>query len=224
MQTRFLSSFFILILLFLLQGNINSKNLNAKSKPEQEIFSFTVVYLYYDNPHDMDYYDQNVTLFRTKYLGDYSIKKMVVNGVEIKKPSNRYYFEKELVYYNISFIIDISRSTQLKRMFYSIDELYYISFTEKFDTSNIESMDEMFEGCWNLKSVNLGNINTPKLKSIKGMFSMNFDLISINFGKLDTSKVETTERLFESCYDLVKIDISNLSLNNIKNMSNMFRE
>ena len=105
MQTRFLSSFFILILLFLLQGNTNSKNLNNKSKREQEIFSFTAVYLYYDNPHDMDYYDQNVTLFHTKYLGDYSIKKMVVNGVEIKKPSNRYYFEKVLVYYKTVYLL-----------------------------------------------------------------------------------------------------------------------
>ena len=170
MQVKFLPLSFPFILLLIVQSRTYSLNLYSKANKlhkEPEEFSFTATYLFYDSPFDMDIADPNVTLFRTEYLGDFSIKKMVVNGVEIEKPANFYYFEKELVYYNISFVIDISRCTSLKRMFYDIDELIEIKFTDNFDTSNIEIMDEMFLLDENLLTVDFGNINTINLKSIK---------------------------------------------------------
>ena len=146
MQVKFLSTFLSLILLFhILNFSYSLKlSFNANIPQSQSTsFSFSAIYEFYDSPFDMDIADPNVTLFNPEYLGDYVIKKMVVNGKEIKNPKNYYYFEKEGEYYYISFLLDISKSTSLKRMFYDIDELIEINITEALNTSNIETMEEM---------------------------------------------------------------------------------
>jgi len=76
---------------------------------------------------------------------------------------------------------------------------------EQSNSLNIESMEEMFSFCINLRSVNFGNIKTPKLKSIKNIFKHNEALTDINFGNLDTSKVITTHGMFYSCYSIKKL-------------------
>ena len=212
MQSKFLSPFLTLLLLFLLVDSSHSMNLYNKASKSQDFeeFSFSAIYIQYDSPFDMFDPDPNVTLFRTDYLGDFKIKKMVINGKEVKDPSNYYYFEKLFEKYYISFVIDISRSTSLKRMFYYIDELEEIKFTNKFDTSNIETMEEMFYLAEELKSVDFGDINTKNLKSIKRLFAQDERLTKVNFGKMDTSKVTTTDGMFYLCSRIEKIDISKL--------------
>ena len=225
MQVKFLSTFLSLILVLHVLNFSYSIKLPFKATiPQFETtsFSFSAIYEFNDSPFDMDVADPNVTLFNPEYLGDYVIKKMVVNGKEIKKPTNYYYFEKEGEYYYISFLLDISKSTSLKRMFSNIDELIEINITEAFETSNIETIEEMFYNNENLRSVNFGNINTKNVKSMKRMFALNRGLTSIKFGKFDTSKVETMHAMFEHCLKLEKIDISNFELSNNKDMSFMF--
>ena len=147
----------------------------------------------------MDLPEPNVVLFRTENLGNFNIKKMIVNGLEIKEPKNIFYFEEEGVKMNISFSLTLPKTAiSFKKLFYDIRELYYIKIIQEDQSKslNVESMEEMFSFCTNLRSINFGNVKISELKSLKNIFKDNEALIDINFGNLDTSKVETTHGMF----------------------------
>ena len=52
----------------------------------------------------------------------------------------------------------------IKRKVVSID-------LSKFDSSNLENINYMFDGCSSLKSINFLNFNTDKIKSLESLFS-----------------------------------------------------
>ena len=87
MQEKFLSTFLSLILVLHVLNFSYSIKLPFKATIphfETTSFSFSAIYEFNDSPFDMDLADPNVTLFNPEYLGDYVIKKMVVNGKEKK--------------------------------------------------------------------------------------------------------------------------------------------
>ena len=61
-------------------------------------------------------------------------------------------------------LIDISNSNSINYMFYKINNLISISFTDKFDTSNIEYMSSTFSFCTSLIDINLKVFKTNNTK------------------------------------------------------------
>ena len=79
----------------------------------------------------------------------------------------------------------------------------------------------MFEGCHNLISINLSNLeSTPD--SISDMFRNCYSLEHLEMPKLIVDKIESTGHLFENCYSLKSINI-NFSMKSARYLNSMFK-
>ena len=82
----------------------------------------------------------------------------------------------------------------------------------------VNSLDEMFESCKNLKNVNFNSIIMPYIESTSYMFYGCSNLIWIDFGKIDLSNVDISNmnNMFKGCNNLKHIMISDELTNNYK--------
>ena len=132
-------------------------------------------------------------------------------------------------------------------MFTSFKNLVNINFNNNFNTSKVESMEDMFSWCSSLTSLDLSSFNTSKVRYMGDMFHyckslMNLDLSSFNtsnvtkmFGMFDgcssltsldlssfnTSKV-TAIGMFKGCSSLTSLDLSSFNTSKVTNMTGMF--
>ena len=105
-----------------------------------------------------------------------------------------------------------------------------IDFNYCINTANVKKMDDMFEGCNALKSLDLSSFNTSEVESMSNMF-LSSGLESITFGNsFVTSNVTNMMSMFDRCTNLTTINFSgfntpnviNFDTSNVTNMSNMF--
>ena len=85
----------------------------------------------------------------------------------------------------------------------------------KFDSSNIEDINSMFNGCSSLKSINFLNFNTVKIKSMDSVFYGCSSLEELDLSSFDTSNVSFFHRLFEKCSSLKKLDLSHFDTSKV---------
>ena len=57
-------------------------------------------------------------------------------------------------------------------------------------------MNNLFEQCWSLTTLDLSNFNTQNLKYMKGMFINCWSLKSVDLSSFDVSLVEDLEKTF----------------------------
>ncbi|MBQ6527917.1 MAG: BspA family leucine-rich repeat surface protein [Clostridia bacterium] len=92
-----------------------------------------------------------------------------------------------------------------------------------FDASGTSNMHGMFEGCYELSSLTMGNLNTDSVTDMGRMFSSCSSLTSIDLSSLNTAHVTDMSSMFNGCSDLVTLDLSSLNTANVTNMGGMFR-
>ena len=80
----------------------------------------------------------------------------------------------------------------------------------------------LFDGCNNLRYVDLEKLDTSKVKSMNSMFLGCKRLTDIDWGSIDTSQVESFFRMFEGCESLTSLDLSGFKTSNVTNMRWMF--
>ena len=90
------------------------------------------------------------------------------------------------------------------------------------DTSNVTSMQEMFDGCSSLTSLDLSSLDTSKVTSMSGMFNGCSSLTSLDLSNFNTSNVTDMHFMFYGCSKLTSLDLSSFDTSNVTNMSNMF--
>ena len=72
-----------------------------------------------------------------------------------------------------------------------------------FDTSNVSSMECMFNQCHKLKEIKgINCLQTFNIKNMGNMFQGCYELESLNLINFDTSKVLNMEFMFALCYKL----------------------
>ena len=72
-----------------------------------------------------------------------------------------------------------------------------------FKVTNVENM---FENCSSLKSLDLSRLNSDKVPDMNHMFSSCYELESLTFNSnFDTSKVTNMEYMFYNCHNLKTI-------------------
>ena len=91
-----------------------------------------------------------------------------------------------------------------------------IVYLPKIDTSNVTSMNSMFQKCYSLVAIPL--LDTSNVTSMNQMFFYCYSLVSIP--ELDTSNVTDMNSMFRNCYSLVSIP--QLDTSNVTTMNNMF--
>ena len=93
---------------------------------------------------------------------------------------------------------------------------------ENLDTSNVESMSDMFNGCKELTSLNLANVDTSNVTNMVRVFSKCSKLVLQELINLDTSNVTDMTSMFYGCDALTKLDLSTFNTSNVTNMGMMF--
>ena len=84
-----------------------------------------------------------------------------------------------------------------------------------FDTSNVVSMNGMFEYCSSLTKLDLGSFDTSNVTSMERMFHGCTSLTELNLGSFDTSDVTSIGGMFYDCSSLTELDLSSFDMSNV---------
>ena len=104
---------------------------------------------------------------------------------------------------------------------YSGEDLAYE--LENIDFSNITTFSSMFDGCKNVKNIDLSNHNIPAVTTVGNAFYNCEKLLELKFGAFDSSKITAMNSTFKNCYLLKRIDLSSwTSTKKITNMDSTF--
>ena len=142
--------------------------------------------------------------------------------------------------------MDTKNVTNMSYMFAHNHQLQTI--TQDFNTSNVTTMEAMFQACTILTTVDVSKWNTSKVTTMSYMFGDsnkldNIDvsnwntskvtnmyalfwstgITSIDVSKWNTSRVTNMQCLFGQCYYLKSIDVSSFDTRNVTTMGGMFR-
>ena len=112
--------------------------------------------------------------------------------------------------------------TSLSGFFNGCETLETISGLEYLNTANVEYMDNMFNGCSALKSLDLTKFNTANVEYMYNMFYGCSALTSLDLTKFNTAKVTYMNNMFEGCSALKSLDLTNFNTAKVTDMSFMF--
>lgn len=117
-------------------------------------------------------------------------------------------------------------------LFMDFREVEEISFNDAFDTSEVISMSNMFQGCKNLTELDLSCFDTSCVVNMSGMFSNCSRLYSLDLSSFNTSAVTGSSevalvggfnRMFMNCSRLNDLDLSSFDTSNAVVMTAMFQ-
>ena len=114
--------------------------------------------------------------------------------------------------------------TIMSQFFYMMYDLTNIEGLERFDTSKITDMSNMFGHCRSLTSLDLSNFNTSKVRDLSYMFNNCSSLTSLDLTSFDTHNVTEMENMFKNCTNLTEIKVSRSKwvINDNCNTTDMF--
>ena len=114
-------------------------------------------------------------------------------------------------------IIDISS------IFSNCEKLETLILPNNEMASNIQDYSYMFQGCLQLKEIDLSNIDFVNAKKLLHMFYECKNLKHIDFYTSEkATKIESIQMMFLYCENLISIDLSNFSFTKVKSLSAMF--
>ena len=118
-----------------------------------------------------------------------------------------------------------ARPTSTASWFADMGNLVTINgMAENLNTSEVTSMDRMFNRCTSLASIDLSGFDTKKLEDTYGMFSSCESLEELDLTSFDTQSLKDTEGMFRYCSLLRSIYINTMTwdMSGVTNSKNMF--
>ena len=104
----------------------------------------------------------------------------------------------------------------------NVKKIISVDFTN-FNSSKVEEVISMFEGCTSIEEINFNNFQTSgKIKDMSNMFYDCSSLKEIDLSRLVIPFVEKMEQIFANCNSLKFLDLSNLNLGKLNNANSMF--
>ena len=80
----------------------------------------------------------------------------------------------------------------------------------------------MFNGCKNLRNLNIPNFDTSKVKDMQSMFSGCKSLESLNLNHFNTKNVQYMNEMFKDCENLRELNMSQSTSDSLSSMYRMF--
>ena len=117
--------------------------------------------------------------------------------------------------------LDTSNITSMNYMFNGCQSLTTLDLSN-FDTSKVTNMSYMFNNCQKLTILDLSSFNTSNVTNMSNMFSSCQKLTILDLTSFDTSKVTDLYQMFYQCSKLTTLDLSSFNTSNVTNMSYMF--
>ena len=119
--------------------------------------------------------------------------------------------------------IDIYTAKNATGLFSGFTNLEKITNFENVNTISTNNMSRMFEGCQNLATVSLAQMDTTNATNMSDMFNGCQSLEEIELGWFNTASVSDMQRMFANCSNLKYIyTTSDFVTTAVTNSSNMF--
>ena len=115
------------------------------------------------------------------------------------------------------------RPTTTARWFFYYKALKQIEGLEYLNTSEVQDMRDMFEGCSGLTSLDLSYFNTQNVTKMDLMFEGCSGLTSLDLKHFNTQNVTYMSNMFRDCSGLTSLDLKNFNTQNVTDMFGMFR-
>ena len=176
--------------------------------------------LIYINSYDIN---KDIVLFNTDINNDIDV---CINNQKINviKESNKwkYNFQKEGNY--ILEIIFKNNITKMKGFFEECTNIISLDLSN-FDTSNITTIDHMFNKCYKLKEIKgINKFNTNKVNNMSGILQKCNEIEHLDLSNFNTSNITDMSFMFNECHKLKEIKgIENFNTSNVLNMSGMLQ-
>lgn len=115
------------------------------------------------------------------------------------------------------------RPTSTAYWFEGASKLTTITHLDYLNTSEVTTMEKMFNGCESLISANMSQFNTEKVTDMSSMFKDCKRLTSLNLNGFNTSEVTDMAAMFMNCSGITLLDLSSFNTANVTDMKSMFR-
>ena len=137
------------------------------------------------------------------YLARQSVKKIIFEDAFVEVPSNAWdisrdkngtvmaWVEKSGKLYNLHIGSKnrIIANEDCSGLFSGYVNMTSIDFSVYFDTSNVQDMSHMFEGCAKLKKLDLSSLNMSNVTSFEGVFSGCSSLTELELGQKNKDRI-----------------------------------
>ncbi|MBR0527272.1 MAG: leucine-rich repeat protein, partial [Prevotella sp.] len=114
--------------------------------------------------------------------------------------------------------------TTTARWFNGFNELTTINGLTNLNTSQVTTMQAMFQSCFKLTQCDVSGFNTANVTNMSSMFSYCRLLPSIDVSGFNTVKVTTMYAMFQGCNVVTTLDLSSFNTAKVTDMRYMFDE
>ena len=119
--------------------------------------------------------------------------------------------------------LNTSDLNSMKNMFYGCSNLTSIDVSS-FNTSKVTDMSYMFFNCPILETITgLTNWDTSNVTNMNHMFYLCYKLSDLNLSSWNTRQVINMGSMFNSCESLSTLNLNNFNTDNVTTISSMFR-
>lgn len=119
--------------------------------------------------------------------------------------------------------LDTSNVTTMESLFQNTSSLTTLDLSV-WDTSKVTKMNHLFYANSSLTTLNLSGWNTSNVTTMQFMFFGNSSLKNLEVANWNTSKVTNMNYLFGRTSSLTSLDLTNWDTSEVTNMSSMFHE
>ena len=114
--------------------------------------------------------------------------------------------------------------TTTARWFNGFNELTTVNGLTNLNTSQVTTMQAMFQSCFKLTQCDVSGFNTANVTNMSSMFSYCRLLPSIDVSGFNTAKVTTMYAMFQGCNVVTTLDLSSFNTAKVTDMRYMFDE
>ena len=130
-----------------------------------------------------------------------------------------FYGCKELLAIDLTHF-DTTYVTNMSGMFRTTYKLQTLVLGEKFTTSNVTSMNNMFDYC-GYDNIDVSSFDTSKVKYMNGMF-IGCEQTELDLSSFNTENVLEMSEMFYCCSNLTNLNVSSFDVSKVTDMSSMF--
>ena len=115
-----------------------------------------------------------------------------------------------------------AHTTSLLNIFTGLSSLTEIVGLENWDTSSVTNMQDMFNGCHSLRTIDVSSWDTSKVTIMLRTFGDNYLENIIGINNWDTSSLVSLYNTFGNCISLVNLDLNNWNTSKVATMWGLF--
>ncbi|HEL7332971.1 TPA: BspA family leucine-rich repeat surface protein [Listeria monocytogenes] len=169
-----------------------------------------------------------VTSFQQAFSNS-SLEKVIIknnyysNSQSLTNTKQMFFMAKNLSELDLNGL-NTSFVTTMERMFEGCENLKILNLSNfDFDTSSVINMDYMFADCTNLEELDVSKFDTSSVTFMQMMFQYCKSLEKLNLSSFDTSSVTRMNSMFEGCTSFEELDLSSFDTSSVGNMQTMFQ-